>query len=82
MRGALIVDTRTETQRAGAGELPGAVVIDRTRLDWRLDPASDARIAEATGYDIEVVVVCRQGVQLAPCGGEPAPGGSVPGDRH
>ena len=37
MRGALIVDTRTETQRAEAGELPGAVVID---------PASDARIAE------------------------------------
>jgi rhodanese-related sulfurtransferase len=59
--GALIVDTRTETQRAEAGELPGAVVIDRTVLEWRLDPASDARISEATGYDIEVVVVCRQG---------------------
>jgi rhodanese-related sulfurtransferase len=52
---------RTETQRAVAGELPGAVVIDRTVLEWRLDPASDAQIAEATGYDIEVVVVCRQG---------------------
>ena len=61
MRGALLVDTRTETQRAEAGELPGAVVIDRTVLEWRLDPASDARIAEATGYDLEVVVVCRQG---------------------
>ena len=61
MRGALIVDTRTETQRAEAGELPGAVVIDRTVLDWHLDPASYARIAEATTYDIEVVVVCRQG---------------------
>jgi len=61
MRGALIVDTRTETQRAEAGELPGALVIDRTVLDWHLDPASYARIAEATTYDIEVVVVCRQG---------------------
>jgi len=61
IRGALIVDTRTETQRAEAGELPGAVVIDRTVLEWRLDPAGDARIAEACGYDIEVVVVCRQG---------------------
>jgi rhodanese-related sulfurtransferase len=60
-RGALVVDTRTETQRAEAGELPGAIVIDRTVLEWRLDPASDARIAEATGYDIEVIVVCRQG---------------------
>ncbi|GIJ61076.1 rhodanese-like domain-containing protein [Virgisporangium aurantiacum] len=60
-RGALVVDTRTETQRAEVGELPGALVIDRTVLEWRLDPASDARIAEATGYDVEVIVVCRQG---------------------
>ncbi|WP_426502204.1 rhodanese-like domain-containing protein [Dactylosporangium sp. McL0621] len=60
-RGALVVDTRTETQRAETGELPGAIVIDRTVLEWRLDPASDTRIGEAAGYDIEVVVVCRQG---------------------
>ncbi|WP_432824710.1 rhodanese-like domain-containing protein [Dactylosporangium sp. CA-092794] len=60
-RGALIVDTRTETQRAETGELPGALVIDRTVLEWRLDPAGDARIPEATGYDVEIVVVCRQG---------------------
>jgi rhodanese-related sulfurtransferase len=60
-RGALVVDTRTEAQRRRQGELPGAVVIDRTVLEWRLDPAGDARIPEATGYDLEVVVVCRQG---------------------
>ncbi|MCW2528426.1 MAG: hypothetical protein JWM76_3286 [Pseudonocardiales bacterium] len=59
--GALLVDTRTETQRAATGELPGAIVIDRTVLEWRLDPASPVRIPEATGYDIEIVVVCRQG---------------------
>jgi rhodanese-related sulfurtransferase len=56
-----VVDTRTEAQRQRQGELPGAVVIDRTVLEWRLDPAGDARIPEATGYDLEVVVVCRQG---------------------
>jgi rhodanese-related sulfurtransferase len=60
-RGALVVDTRTESQRAETGELPGALVIDRTVLEWRLDPASGSRIAEATGYDVEIVVVCRQG---------------------
>lgn len=60
-RGALVVDTRTEAQRRRQGELPGAVVIDRTVLEWRLDPASPDRIPEATGYDREVVVVCRQG---------------------
>jgi rhodanese-related sulfurtransferase len=60
-RGALVVDTRTEAQRRRQGELPGAVVIDRTVLEWRLDPAGAHRIPEATGYDLEVVVVCRQG---------------------
>ena len=59
--GALLVDTRTPEQRREQGELPGALVIDRTVLEWRLDPASDARIPEATGPDVLVVVACRQG---------------------
>lgn len=59
--GALVVDTRTETQRRDEGELPGALVIDRTVLEWRLDPRSPTRIPEAVSYDVEVVVVCRQG---------------------
>jgi rhodanese-related sulfurtransferase len=65
-RGALVVDTRTEAQRRRQGELPrdllpGVLVIDRTVLEWRLDPTSDARIPEATVADRQVVVVCRQG---------------------
>ncbi len=60
-RGALLVDTRTPAQRQAQGELPGAVVIDRTVLEWRLDPSSAFRIPEATGAQLEVVVVCRQG---------------------
>jgi rhodanese-related sulfurtransferase len=59
--GALLIDTRTDRQRAAQGDLPGAIVIDRTVLEWRLDPASDSRIPEATGYDRMIVVVCRQG---------------------
>jgi rhodanese-related sulfurtransferase len=59
--GALLVDTRTETQRAEAGEVPGAVVIDRTVLEWRLDPKSPDRVPEATSHDLLVVVLCRQG---------------------
>ncbi len=61
MGGALLVDTRTDRQRARQGELPGAIVIDRTVLEWRLDPRSESRIPEAVGYDVQVVVVCRQG---------------------
>jgi rhodanese-related sulfurtransferase len=60
-RGALIVDTRTEAHRRTQGEFPGAVVIDRTVLEWRLDPTCPSRIPEATGWDLEVVVICRHG---------------------
>jgi rhodanese-related sulfurtransferase len=60
-RGALAIDTRTETQRAEQGELPGALVIDRTVREWRLDPCSPDRIPEAVDHDIEVIVVCAQG---------------------
>jgi rhodanese-related sulfurtransferase len=59
--GALLIDTRTDRQRAVQGNLPGAIVIDRTVLEWRLDPASCSRIPEAAGYDLDIVVVCRQG---------------------
>ncbi|MGK5742377.1 rhodanese-like domain-containing protein [Micromonospora sp. URMC 103] len=59
--GALLIDTRTDRQRQEQGNLPGAIVIDRTVLEWRLDPASPWRIPEATGYDREIVVVCRHG---------------------
>jgi rhodanese-related sulfurtransferase len=59
--GALLIDTRTDRQRAGQGDLPGALVIDRTVLEWRLDPGSPHRIPEATGPDLHIVVVCRQG---------------------
>jgi rhodanese-related sulfurtransferase len=60
-RGALLVDTRPEWQRRGEGEIPGALVIERNHLEWRLDPASDARIPEATDHDVEVIVVCSEG---------------------
>lgn len=58
--GALLVDTRTEAQRERTGDLPGALVIDRTVLEWRLDPTSPNRIPEAEARP-RIVVVCRQG---------------------
>lgn len=58
--GALLVDTRTEAQRARQGELPGALVIDRTVLEWRLDPSSDHCIPEARNQP-QMVMICRQG---------------------
>ena len=60
-RGALLIDTRTDAQRREHGEIPGAFVIDRTVLEWRLDALSDACVPEAVDYDVEVVVICQQG---------------------
>ena len=59
--GALLVDTRPIEQRQQDGELPGAVVIDRNVLEWRLDPSSPYRHPEATGYDRRIVIVCAEG---------------------
>ena len=59
--GALLVDTRTEAQRRRDGSIPGALVIDRTVLEWRLDPTSPWRIPEAESADTRVIVVCAQG---------------------
>ena len=60
-KGALLVDTRTESQRAKQGEIPGALVIDRTILEWRLDPTSPHRIEQATSHDKRVIVICSEG---------------------
>jgi rhodanese-related sulfurtransferase len=60
-RGAVVVDIRPAAQRAEHGDLPGALVVERNVLEWRFDPASDHRLPEATGYDVEVVVLCSEG---------------------
>ena len=59
--GALIVDIRPAEQRTRDGELPGAVVVDRNVLEWRLDPTSPHRIPEVTGPDQPIVLVCNEG---------------------
>src|SRR6266542_238333 len=59
--GALVVDTRGEAQRRRDGELPGAVVVERNVLEWRLDPNSPHRLPEVTDHEKTVVVVCDEG---------------------
>jgi rhodanese-related sulfurtransferase len=60
-RGALLVDIRPAWQRETEGVIPGALLIERNHLEWRLDPTSDARIPEAVDHDVEIVVVCSEG---------------------
>ena len=59
--GAVLVDIRPAAQREQEGEIPGAVVVERNVLEWRFDPASSARLAIATGYDVSVIIVCSEG---------------------
>ena len=59
--GALLVDIRPAAQRAAEGQLPGALVVERNVLEWRLDPASDARLPEAGDYGRQVIIGCSEG---------------------
>jgi rhodanese-related sulfurtransferase len=58
--GALLVDIRPMAQRLAEGEIPGAAMIERNVLEWRLDPASAARLREAS-YDLHVILFCSEG---------------------
>jgi rhodanese-related sulfurtransferase len=59
--GALLVDIRPGWQRATEGEIPGALLIERNHLEWRFDPECTARLPQATGYDVQVIVLCSEG---------------------
>jgi rhodanese-related sulfurtransferase len=59
--GALLIDTRTDGQRRRDGEVPGALAIDRTVLEWRVDPASGATHPAIGGLDTPLILLCAQG---------------------
>jgi rhodanese-related sulfurtransferase len=60
-RGALLVDIRPSELRARDGTIPGALVIDRNVLEWRLDPVSPDRTPEVSSHEAVIVVVCDEG---------------------
>jgi rhodanese-related sulfurtransferase len=62
--GALIVDIRSELERACAGLIPGAIHHARNVLEWRCDPTSghdDPRVSGDRGR--RIVLVCNEGYQ-------------------
>lgn len=59
--GAVVVDIRPVEQRDRDGDLPGAVVVDRNVLEWRLDPTCPHRLPVAVDADVRYVVVCNEG---------------------
>jgi rhodanese-related sulfurtransferase len=60
-RGALLIDTRDGDQRRRDGSVPGALVIDRTVLEWRVDPDSGTTHPAINGLDTPMILLCQDG---------------------
>ena len=61
--GAVLVDIRSDSQRAEDGLVPGAVVIPRNVLEWRCDPTSDWRDERVSDAEVDLIVMCNEGYQ-------------------
>jgi rhodanese-related sulfurtransferase len=59
-RGALLVDIRPVWQRLAEGEVPGSLIVERNHLEWRLHPASSARVPQARPGR-QWIVLCSEG---------------------
>jgi rhodanese-related sulfurtransferase len=59
--GGLLIDIRPAAQRAEFGQIPGALIVERNNLEWRLDPGGSHRLPEAADPARAVVVVCQEG---------------------
>ncbi|GAB2880075.1 rhodanese-like domain-containing protein [Streptomyces deserti] len=58
---ALLVDIRYAALREQDGLIPGALVVERNELEWRLDPQGSHRVPEATSHELRIVVICNEG---------------------
>jgi rhodanese-related sulfurtransferase len=61
--GAVLIDIRADAQVARDGIVPGALLIPRNVLEWRLDPASEHRHPGAPQLDDHVILLCDEGYQ-------------------
>lgn len=59
--GALLIDIRSETQRAHDGVVPGALYFPRNVLEWRCDPDCEAYDPRVGGLDRQLIVMCDAG---------------------
>lgn len=62
-RGAILIDIRPDAQREARGEVPGARLVPRNALEWRLDPACEHRDPELARRDVTLIVMCHEGYQ-------------------
>ncbi|GGW69469.1 hypothetical protein GCM10010381_62870 [Streptomyces xantholiticus] len=55
------MDIRYQALRERDGLIPGALVVERNELEWRLDPRGSHRLPQAVGHDLRIVVICNEG---------------------
>ena len=58
--GAIVIDTRDSAEREAEGALPGAVIVTRNVLEWRMSPSSPTRLEGITA-DSRVIIACNDG---------------------
>jgi rhodanese-related sulfurtransferase len=61
--GATLIDIRSDSQISQDGVVPGALVLARNVLEWRLDPDCPHRHPAAPGTDEQVILMCNEGYQ-------------------
>ena len=61
--GAVIVDIRSESQRAHDGVVPGSLFVARNVLEWRCDPRSPHRDDRFDGRESQLILMCNESYQ-------------------
>jgi rhodanese-related sulfurtransferase len=62
-QGHLLIDIRPLEQRRRDGLVPGAAIVDRNVLEWRLDPDGAHRNPELARRDRRTILICDEGYQ-------------------
>jgi rhodanese-related sulfurtransferase len=62
-QGGVLVDIRSDSQRAADGLLPDAVHVPRNVLEWRADPDSGFSDPALGGRETRLILICHEGYQ-------------------
>ena len=62
-RAVVLIDMRSDSQRAADGLIPSAIFIPRNVLEWRLDPECEYRAPELARKGLQLILICDEGYQ-------------------
>jgi rhodanese-related sulfurtransferase len=62
-KGGVLVDIRSDAQRAADGVVPHAVYVPRNVLEWRADPRSGYAEPALGGSETRLILMCHEGEQ-------------------